>query len=531
MPPDITKLYLKSHADYFEGSIGYGEWKPSLWGNSLTPIIPHGITLSAKWLHGDYEHRVHDFETICHGLWGITGAMFTNLVKGGGYLFDLQSLLTVEDQTSANEEVKLLIASHPDQSLCVENLYKWRFLMPCACRRGLISLLNDERLFAQAHYRALSFLVSGNRKQLTFDSSVEFVISRDKLPILWGAFPDGKKPEPCPGIANSTVDFLVHPQFTPPYSQYLVDEGALRIGLDQDELLQQIFDKMQHIPVEDPDFAYEVAELESTYLNVLKRVQSSLSIRLENKNEDAAKFVRFQQPLPYWLVPQIHTLTFVLQDHEGKDIFACTADECFIRNQQRDRLKDMYRIGDDMTKAHREFDPSQVTYAHYMHPVRVQRPPMFGLYSHSGDEVVDHTQPFIIYEKEAIWNIFAFSIKLPPKSRLVARIELQKNRILYDDLHVSIHRGQGVPAALIIDMTKTSAGHVCIKGRTQGETKHASVYFAGPIFSYIVFPDTTMTFNVMAGSGVVVGLLFGICFNTLAKNWSAKIKHQKEMKH
>ncbi|EDO08303.1 Gpi16 subunit GPI transamidase component family protein [Babesia bovis T2Bo] len=460
MAPDLAKLYFRTQVHNFECTQHMGDWH-STWGSTEFDIFNHGETLWATWPNELTPEETYDhFETLALNLWGITGSQFYVLASKNTYVFDIGRLLSIGNEVDNLSSLRSLAASYSEDVFCVDNLYKWRTMLPSLGQMGLLSLINDERVWARSGYKGVRSRMFMERDALKLELQFQlFVDRRNMKKGLWNLYKNKVIPGILPGASRSVVEFIV-PE---PLKQQFDGVNSMEFDfLDLNTHIQiggtfeKLFNATENMPTWTPEtgLTFRVSELESTVFPVQRRVQSSLSVVVNNRN-NTEKHITFVQPLPYWLLPQISTLTLTINHvTEGSDhqaIHWCHGSNCFT-------------------------------------------PSAHGIESLS-----------MLYDKSEYWIAFGFSLCIPPNSSVECRVDLQKNKLRFDEIEYSMHRGQLIPSGILIDKPGNPLGDpMDLSGR---------MHYTGPFFSHIVLPDNTMSFNVMAGAGVIVGLLYSVVFH------------------
>ncbi|UKJ89850.1 hypothetical protein MACJ_003104 [Theileria orientalis] len=517
MPIDVAKLYVKTKSNWFEANLGFGEWKDTVWGDRPEMLITNGLSLVGCWQFLDKKVVRDHFSTLCYGLWGVTGTMFSNLVSQESFIHDVTHLYANDYENNSKRTFTVLLASDFEDRACLDALYKLRMIYPCLCTNGLVSVLGDERLFVRSSYRGINLRVERVNNDLSFKARVQFTVPSSKLPETFsGFFPDNRIPRVCLTTSESIVN-LVYPNslrsqnynstsfnYMDPKSRELLDDKYQQLKLK--------FKNGYELIGTSSELVYEVSELESRYLRVLKRVQSSLLIKVANLSNQYKK-VCVHQPLPYWLKPLVHSLNVVVE-YMGENItlYQCKAADCFARNSASSVNFNLLTDTMDRLLPYR-FHP-------YLHAIINLFDPVPNLPTSTND-------PLIIYELGNNWNQFGIYISLPPNSVMYLSAELSKDNITYEDIHLAAHRGQLIPAGLLLDLSNLNScssydSPYNFKALSSYSCNHY-YYFLTSFFSHIVLPDNTMIFNVMAAVGAVSALLFGFVFNTLTKDWEKSL--------
>ncbi|GFE53360.1 GPI transamidase component GPI16 [Babesia ovis] len=468
MAPDLAILYYKAHVEKFESTQHMGDWQDT-WGKTEFEVFNHGETLWATWSEKHTLMEAYDyFETLALSLWGITGSQFYALVSRNSYVFDVSRIASVEADVPGGMKHRSLSASYSEDVFCVDNLYKWRTMMPSMGQRGLLSLVNDERAWSRSGYKGVRARMFMEESRLYLTLQFQLFVNRKHLKKgLWNIYREGKIPAILPDASKSIIEFVVPMPLEQELKQRVVFDYLDPSTHDElDATFTKLFALTENVPSwpQIPELALRVTELESTVLPVQRRVQSSLSVVVDNPT-DEHRYVKFVQPLPYYILPQIHTLVFKVVGsvdntsvQERRLLWSCTGADCFNR------------IKTGNTK--------------------------------SPEDII----PLMIYEITEYWIAFGFSTKLPKGSTLECRIDLQKNKLKFDEIDYSMHRGQLIHSGLLIHSAEPRVDDlVNFKGQIQ---------YSKAFFSHIVLPDNTMSFNVMGAVGVIVGLLYSAVFHT-----------------
>lgn len=516
LAPEFAKLFLRSHVINFEATQHAGEWK-DLWGDCAFKTMKHGETLQASWSDVYTDVEVYDyFDTLAHDLWGITGSQFHLLTGKDVVMFDMTRIASLEDPLSSKRKAKNLMASYSEDIFCVDNLYKWRSLLPSLANDGLISIVNDERIWSKSPYKGVRTKMFYKNGVLSLLLHFQVVVSSEHLSNdLWSIYPQKQVPSMLLGVTSSTVEFLI-PR---PLRKHFNEAETISVDFGGESEIQTItetFKKLYDIAKKGftapplPQVKYEVSELESITFNVLKRVQSSLSVIVTN-HHNVEKYVKFLQPLPYWALPQLSSLTIHIYQYGGsrrqKTLHYCKSVECMSRTVYRERHVGEYSAIDSRTltfhgkKKELVSDMSSISeYSRFA-----------DLPSHNLDTELeeDLNIPLVVFEKTEFWTQFGFSVRLPPNSTLSCRVDLQKNKLKNEEIDYLLHRGQLIHSGVLIESDHPAFDNI--------SELDAVVHHTGEFFSYILLPDLTMSFNVMAAVGVIIGLLFGIVFNIATK--------------
>ncbi|GBE58818.1 GPI transamidase component protein [Babesia ovata] len=514
LAPDFAKIFVKSRVNNFEFTHHLGDWH-STWGCSKFPVFNTGETLWATWPHTYSPVEVYDyFETLAMGLWGITGAQLHVLTSRQSFIFDMNRIVTLEEPTRSTPKAKSLLSSFADDVFCVDNLYKWRTALPSLGQDGLLSLINDERVWSRSPYKGVRMRMSKTREHLALAVQFQLVVGRKSFSKgLWNIYRGATAPRKLLDATTSAVEILLPETLREAFGgadrlvyDCLDDEQRSEIDESFGKLLSATQGGYKHSCT--PPLSLKVYELESTTLNVQRRVQSSLSIIIENNNPDA-KYIKFIQPLPYWLVPQISSLTFeVSQRHESGDPsmlqFSCKGGECFKRTVSRQHNMEGYAMMKSQTEAIRDIVHAR--------KVQVPEPPSsWGgvardfARQYDADLDGDMKEPLFVFERSEYWTEFGFSVLLPAESRIACRVDLQKNQMRFSEIDYSMHRGQLIHSAVVLETSKAAVEDI--------SQPDAQLHYPGAFFSHVVLPDNTMSFNVMGGVGVIIGLLFSVVFH------------------
>ncbi|ORM39901.1 uncharacterized protein BXIN_1295 [Babesia sp. Xinjiang] len=487
MAPDLAKLFWKTHVEKFEATQHMGDWHDT-WGCSNFDIFNHGESLWATWLPKYTQLEAYDFfETLATSLWGITGSQFHYLASRDVFVFDVNRIATLEEPTPSQPKERSLAASYSEDIFCVDNLYKWRVMMPSLAQAGLLSLINDERVWSRSPYKGVRSRMFMEASKLKFTAQFQLVVNRNWLKKgIWSIYRERKVPKKLLDATTSTVEFIVPEQLRGSF------EGNDRLvfdflDLESHSLIESAFMKLFALSGDNiaypctPRLSFRVSELESSSLSVQRRVESSLSVLIDNP-ENSDKYVKLVQPLPYWMLPQISTLIFTISHEDTSDgvdqsrivTYSCVGSDCFKRLVHRERLL--------------EYVSSQTT----TRDINIDL-----------DE--DLAAPLMVYDHTEYWIGFGFSVKLPSNSRLECRVDLHKNKLTFEEIDYSMHRGQLIHSGMLIESSHPTFDNLTnLKGK---------IHYTGPFFSHIILPDNTMAFNVMAAVGVIIGLLFSLVFN------------------
>ncbi|CDR96736.1 membrane protein, putative [Babesia bigemina] len=515
MAPDFPKLFVKSRASHVEFTHHLGDWH-STWGCSQFPVFNTGETLWATWPHTYSEVEVYDFfETLAMGLWGITGAQLHLLTSRQSFIFDMNRVVTLEEPVSSKPKAKSLLSSFADDVFCVDNLYKWRTALPSLGQDGLLSLVNDERVWSRSPYKGVRMRMFKQKGQLTVAVQFQLVIRHKPLTkALWSIYKGATAPRKLLDATASAVEILLPEPLRGGFG------GADRLVFDylddaQRASIDEAFAKLaaatqrgfKHSCL--PPLSFKVYELESTTLNVQRRVQSSLSIIIENNQSDA-KYIKFMQPLPYWLVPQISSLTFEVSRQPGESgdpgavHFSCNGGACFKRTVSRKHLLEGYALMKSQTESLREMQPRWIMEVGMTRnrdgQISVDLSGEYG-----ADLVGNLDEALFVFDRSEYWTEFGFSILLPAESRITCRVDLQKNQMRFSEIDYSMHRGQLIHSAVILETQEPVVEDISQPG--------VQLHYPGAFFSHVVLPDNTMSFNVMGGVGVIIGLLFSLVFH------------------
>ncbi|KAK1933302.1 putative membrane protein [Babesia divergens] len=511
LAPDFAKLFLKSHVQRFDAIQHSGEWKAA-WGISAFPLLRQGCSLQASWpdIYSDLE--VYDFfETLALGLWGLTGSQFHVLASRNAVILDLTRIASLEEPITSKRKSKTFVASYSEDAFCVDNLYKWRTMLPSLANYGLLSIINDERIWSKSAYKGVRSRMSYKNPVLTLDVQFQIVLSRDIVTSkLWDIYPRHEMPKMLPGVSSSIVELLV----PAPFRNSLGGQDRIGFNVFQGEFsgLSKAFEHL-HTATRDgfksppiPMLTFDVSELESTTHNVLKRVQSSLSVVIKNSH-DVEKHVKFIQPLPYWALPQLSSMTIDIIQHDDnnkiKRLLSCSGSDCLQRTAYRERHLKHYDVLNTRTLTLRKNARHEDSAASDLGKSEPTHGDFLALYDIELEE--DLSVPLVVYDKSEYWIQFGFSVLMPPRSELACRVDIQKNKLDFDDIDYSMHRGQLIHSGILIESDNAVFDDFC--------ELDATVHQTGEFFSYIILADNTMPFNVMAGTGVVCGLLFGLVFN------------------
>uniref|UniRef100_A0A3B0MWF6 Gpi16 subunit, GPI transamidase component, putative n=1 Tax=Theileria annulata TaxID=5874 RepID=A0A3B0MWF6_THEAN len=490
MPIDIAKLYLKTKSHWFEANLSFGEWKDSIWGHKPEILISNGLSLIASWPIFDKKVVNEHFKSLCFGLWGITGSMFSNLVNDDSYIHDITKLYEDDYNDDSLPNSTVLLSSDFEERACLDTVYKLRMLLPCLCTNGLVSLLGDERMFVRSSYRGVKLRVETIDEDLHFRTLVQFTVSQSMLPSSFsGFFPEGKLPMPCVSVSESWVKF-VYPdslEFTK-YNELSLKYPDESLNNKYSELLSK-FANGYTIVGDHSEIVFEVSELESKFLRVLKRVQSSLLIKVENLSEQTKKLC-IHQPLPYWLKPLLHSIDVVVVGLTDDYVhYKCSSANCFTRNAQSSRNFNLFLdIFENLLPA--KYHKHLVKFFDYINPV-----PKLPL---------TDRDPLMIYNIGRRWNNFGIYLSLEPKSVVYISVELSKDNITYEDIHLSAHRGQLVPSGIILDLDKLRrcTGFDPSNLDLADFTKLSSFscpdlyHFTTSFFSHIVLPDNSKYISI-----------------------------------
>ncbi|EAN32001.1 GPI transamidase subunit Gpi16 [Theileria parva strain Muguga] len=519
MPIDIAKLYLKTKSHWFEANLSFGEWKDSIWGHKPEILISNGLSLMASWPSLDKNVVSEHFKSLCYGLWGVTGSMFSNLVNEESYIHDITELYENDYNDDSLPNSTVLLSSDFEERACLDTVYKLRMLLPCLCTNGLVSLLGDERMFVRSSYRGVKLRVEMLENDLHFRTLVQFTVSQSMLPSSFsGFFPEGKLPSRCLSVSESWVKFVYPDSYEfKKYSELTLIYPEDSVNNKYSELLAK-FSKGYEVAEDNSEVIFEVSELDSKYLRVLKRVQSSLLIRVENLS-DLTKKLCIHQPLPYWLKPLLHSISVAVEGLTDNYVhYKCSSANCFSRNAQSSRNFNIFLdIFEHLLPA--KYHKHLVKFFDYLNPV-----PKLPL---------SDSDPLMIYDLGRYWNNFGIYLSLEPKTVAYISVELSKDNITYEDIHLSAHRGQLVPSGIILDLDKLrrctgfdpSNLDLADFRRLSSFSCPDFYYFMTSFFSHIVLPDNTMVFNVMACVGVVSALMFGFVFSTLTRDWDKIYKN------
>ncbi|GIX60898.1 GPI transamidase component GPI16, putative [Babesia caballi] len=529
LPPDFAKLFLRTHVDSFECTQHMGDWH-SAWGSSQFPVFTHGETLWATW-PSRYTHlEVYDFfETLATNLWGITGSQLQVLTSRNAFVFDMTRVATLEEPISSQQKPKSLMSSFSEDAFCVDNLYKWRTMMPSLGRDGLLSLINDERVWARSPYKGVQSRMFRHKRELTLSVQFQLVVLRKFLSKgIWAPYRGSVAPRKLLDASSSAVEILLPEPLRNSFggSERLIFDFH---DLNQHQTIADAFNGIAALTIGGfrcpctPPLTFSVSELESTVLDVQRRVQSSLSIVIEN-NESVDKYVKFVQPLPYWMVPRISTLTFeVLRSrpsHTSALLYSCSSGTCFKRLAAREKHLYAYDLMATQTESLREVTPG--SFVDMIRHVNDQKNGLDLSRDFGSDLIGDLSTPLMVLERSDYWIEFGFSIRLPALSRIQCRVDLQKNKMRFSEIDYAMHRGQLIHSGVILESLTSDFEDIA--------HLDARVHHTGAFFSQVILPDNTMTFNVMAGVGVVIGLLFGLVFNvsTAKPFWERKEPSSKK---
>lgn len=527
LAPDFSKLYLRSQCLSFEAIQHAGEWKET-WGKADFPIFKNGVTLQASWsdVHSDVEVYNY-FETLAHDLWGVTGSQFHFLTSKDVVMFDLTRIASLEDPINLGRKAKNLMASFSEDIFCVDNIYKWRTVLPSMANDGLISIINDERIWSRAPYKGVKTKMAYKNSVLSLLVQFQVVVTGETIGnSLWNIYPRKTIPSKLLGVTSSAVEFFIPAPFRSKYER----KNTVKFDFladDQKAEIDTFFAGLRMVTAKGfkgtlkPGLTFKVSELDSMTHNVSMRMQSSLSIVVKN-NENVEKYVKFVQPLPYWALPQLSSMTIRIVQNEGtqnpEELYSCEADKCLYRTSYRESHMGHFLAMDTKTMTFHNI--KDVT------PGEVDTVMQLSRYADTSIETFDTeleenlSLPLVLFEKSHLWIQYGFSLKLPPNSAVFCRVELQKNKFTHSEINFIRFRGQLIHSGIIIESQKATFDDFA--------ELDAAIHLTGELFISVLLVDTTMVFNVMAFIGIISGLLFGLVFNISTKKFSFGEIRKKE---
>mmetsp|Transcript_7888 Transcript_7888/g.22356 ORF Transcript_7888/g.22356 Transcript_7888/m.22356 type:complete len:660 (-) Transcript_7888:484-2463(-) len=512
-PKSIGRIFTHIPTAGFTASLTQGRWKHHQWGDPPVEVTPPGGLLVANMekahLHRGWRHLVHALGGLLCATFGAVEDVSRHTTPlPHGWPLPSAAVMGAHTRTqmpgsSGSDTHEVRYASMPIEPLCTENLTPWLKLLPCRGQSGLASLL-DPLLLAESPFKSLAIhaaeVPSPNPTSphhvelaltltavLGYEQLAQGRQTSGRMSVESLLRPGGpRRMEACPPALGSWV----HMRLPPDHSLLGTDlpatythsrlSDATHLGTWRAEEFRLPAALLQSAPIvrlgnERRDAWVDRQQIGSLLTKRPERLQGSMVVHLHNSAPSTIKHVVYQDTLPFYLNPLVHTLTSQL------DIF--------------DKRGQMVSVSHGADKS----------------------------FSTLGID-------WRFTDGRSAPSVFSFNTTLPASSILTISFELGKRFLHIGQFGFSPDKGQDVGSALFmqkplshftwppasVDLYDLDMPAANRSGPPSSADDRWLGHFTEGMVIMVPLPDFSMPFNVIALSSTVLTLFFGAVFRMTA---------------